>query len=165
MDQSRSHLIFDAGFNVKSDVDAWCEGYCLNQCSAPSHNVRVNTDTKLSATMMHSSRLRTPRLLTGGICLLAGGSTFWLRVGCLPPGQEGVGDVTSDTCWDTPPCGQNDWLTDVKPLPSRNFVAGGNYLSGIITTHQRSCGRLMFSVICVCLFTVRGVSHVTIMRH
>ena len=84
-------------------------------------------------TCMHSSRMRTARLLTvsqhalcrwgvypsihwaGGVCpggYLSGG---YLPGGCLPGGL-----------WQTPPCEENDWQRGVKTLPCRNFVVGGN---------------------------------------
>ena len=85
------------------------------------------------ATRIHSSRMRTFRLLTvsqhahalgRGVCMpgglprvgvsARGGGGSLPREGCLPRG----------VCGRHPPVNR---MTDVKTLPCRNFVAGGNY--------------------------------------
>ena len=45
-------------------------------------------------------------------------------------GAQGKGDRGGDNCDVPTPSEQNDEQTPVKTLPSRNFVAGGNYAPG-----------------------------------
>ena len=77
---------------------------------------------KQKKTSMHSSRMRTARLLPvspsmhcTGECLLPGGVCSG---GMATPGGRG--------CL---PCEQNDWQTGVKTYPSQTSFAGGNNTS------------------------------------
>ena len=77
----------------------------------------------LLTTSMHSSRMRTARLMTVSKHALHRGR------GCIPACTSGgclPGDVCPGGCLprrgDRPPCEQNDWHTGVKILPCRNFV-------------------------------------------
>ena len=67
---------------------------------------------------MHSSRMRTARLLTVSQHALS-------RGGSLPGGCLLGGGVSAQGVADIPPV---DRMTGLKTLPCRNFVAGGNKL-------------------------------------
>ena len=71
-------------------------------------------------TRMHSSRMRTARLLT--VSRSAGG-------GSAQP--ERPGHVTCDACWEChpTPCGQKEWHTLVKILPCRKLRAVTNWVT------------------------------------
>ena len=77
--------------------------------------IRDHLET-ITPTRMHSSRMRTARLLTvsrssqGGGEVGASAQSHWMQT---PPGADSPGHVTCHACWEAnpPPLAQNDWQT------------------------------------------------------
>ena len=86
---------------------------------AEAQMTKTTADKTDYAIRMHSSRMRTTRLLTvspsmhGAFC-----HSVHREAGCLPPPPPGRHPASLWT----------EWQTGVKTLPCRIFVAGGNYV-------------------------------------
>ena len=106
---------------------------------------------KYSITRMHSSRMCTARLVTylggsesgdlnlGGVCLRGvclGVSALGCLSWCVFLGVSDKGRVCLRWVGRPPsPCGQNDWQTSVKTLPSRNFCGCNQHQACILETN------------------------------
>ena len=89
----------------------------VNQVIEIFHNSRLIRRIQ-QLTRLHSSRMRTARLLTISPSMLCSGGV-----------PASGGGVSQHALRQTTPCGQNSWHTLLKILPCLNFVAGGNEFS------------------------------------